>query len=168
MLEERGGWFVKNVRDASWRETEAFGKIGGFDVGDPFPQIGIHIFLLEPGKPNCRYHREEAQEDFLVLAGRCKLLVNGEEHPLRSWDFVHCPAGVSHVFVGDGDGPCALLAIGHRPGEGKEALFYPESELARKYNAEAPEPTADPNVAYSDIKRWAETEPPEWPIEEPA
>ena len=123
MIEERGGWFVKNVKDATWMQTEAFGKACGFDTEDPFPQVGIHIFLLEPDKPNCRYHREEAQEDFLVLAGRCKLLVNGEEHPLKTWDLVHCPAGVSHVFVGDG--PCALLAIGHRPGKGKEQLFYP-------------------------------------------
>ena len=111
MVEERGGWFVKNVRDASWSRSEDFGRICAFDDGEPFPQVGIHIFVLEPGKPNCRYHREEAQEDFLVLSGRCKLLVNGEERPLQTWDFVHCPAGVSHVFVGDGDGPCALLPL---------------------------------------------------------
>ena len=164
MIEERGGWFVKNVKDAEWVQSEAFGKVCGFDTEDPFPQIGIHIFVLEPGKPNCRYHREEAQEDFLVLAGRCKLLVNGEERPLETWDFVHCPAGVTHVFVGEGDGPCALLAIGHRPGKGKEQLFYPASELAARYNAQAPEPTPDPRVAYSDVQQRAETDPPKWPV----
>jgi uncharacterized cupin superfamily protein len=164
MVEERGGWFVKNVRDATWMHSEAFGKVCGFDAESPFPQIGIRIFLLEPGKPNCRYHREEAQENFLVMAGRCKLLVNGEEHALETWDFVHCPAGVSHVFVGDGDGPCALLAIGHRPGAKKQELFYPASELARRYNAEAPEPTPDPRVAYSDVKPRGKIDAPEWPI----
>ena len=164
MIEERDGWFVKNVKDATWMHTEAFGKACGFGTEDPFPQIGINIFLLEPGKPNCRYHREEAQEDFLVLAGRCKLLVNGEERRLETWDLVHCPAGVSHVFVGVDDGPCALLAIGHRPGRGKEQLFYPASELARRYNAETPEPTADPKVAYSDIKQRVRIDPPKWPI----
>jgi len=164
MIEERGGCFVKNVKDATWMHSEAFGKVCGFDTEDPFPQVGIRLFLLEPGKPNCRYHREEAQEDFLVLSGRCKLLVNGEERPLVTWDFVHCPAGVSHVFVGDGDGPCALLAIGHRPGRGKEQLFYPASELARRYNAESPRPTDDPRVAYSDIKQRVRTDPPKWPL----
>ena len=118
MIEERGGWFVKNVRDATWMKTEEFGKACGFDVEDPFPQVGIHIFLLEPGKPNCRYHREEAQEDFLVLSGNCKVLVNGEELALKPWDLVHCPAGVSHVLVGGEEGPAAVLAIGHRPGKG--------------------------------------------------
>jgi uncharacterized cupin superfamily protein len=164
MLEERGGWFVRNVKDATWADSEAFGKVCAFDVGAPFPQIGIRIFVLEPGKPNCRYHREDAQEDFLVLAGRAKLLVNGEEHPLFPWDFVHCPAGTTHVFVGDGDAPCALLAVGYRPGKDKERIFYPESELARRYHAEAPEPTPDPAVAYSDVKPRVKGDPPAWPL----
>jgi len=163
MIEERDGWFVKNVADAGWSRSEAFGLACGFDTGDRFPQVGVHLFLLEPGKPNCRYHREEAQEDFLVLSGRCKLLVNGEERALRAWDFVHCPAGVSHVFVGDGDGPCALLAIGHRPGEGQEQLCYPASERARRYGAEAPEPTPDPHVAYSDVTPRTPCDAPDWP-----
>ena len=163
VVEQRGGWFVKNVRDATWVRNEAFGKKCLFDAGDLFPQIGIHIFLLEPGKPSCRYHREEAQEDFLILAGRCKLLVNDEERELEAWDFVHCPPGVSHVFVG-GDGPCALLAIGYRPGEDKEQLFYPASALARRYGAEAPEPTPDPEVAYADVEPRVRIDPPEWPI----
>lgn len=165
MIEEKGGWFVKNVKDATWMRSDAFGRACGFDTDDPFPQTGIHIFVLEPGRPNCRYHRESAQEDFLVLAGRCKLLVNGEEHPLATWDLVHCPAGVSHVFVGAGDGPCALLAIGHRPGRDNHELFYPSSELARRYGAESPEPTADPRVAYSDVSPRVPIDPPEWPIE---
>jgi uncharacterized cupin superfamily protein len=164
MVEERGGWFVKNVREATWTRSKAFGLACGFDVGAPFPQIGIHVFVIEPGQPNCRYHREEAQEDFLVLAGRCKLLVNGEERALETWDFVHCPAGTTHVFVGDGDGPCALLAIGHREKGGGKALFYPASELARQYGAESPEPTGDPKVAYSDLTPRAPTDPPAWPV----
>lgn len=164
MVEERGGWFVKNVKDATWMRSEAFGDACGFDVGDPFPQIGIHIFVLEPGKPNCRYHREEAQEDFLVLAGRCRLLINGEERLLETWDFVHCPAGATHVFVGIDGAPCALLAIGHRSGSERTPLFYPSSEPARRYNAEAPEPTADPRVAYSDVKPRVKVDPPKWPI----
>jgi uncharacterized cupin superfamily protein len=161
MVEERGGWFVVNVQDASWRESPHFGKRVSFEMEGSFPETGIGISVLEPGKPNCRYHREEAQEDFLVLSGECLLLVNGEERRLRAWDFVHCPAGVSHVFVGAGEGPCVVLMIGHRPRETR--LFYPESELARSYGAEAPEPTPDPRVAYSDVPRWQETDAPAWP-----
>ena len=41
------------------------------------------------------YHWEADQEDFLMLAGEALLIVEGEERPLRQWDFVHCPAGRS-------------------------------------------------------------------------
>ena len=43
------------------------------------------------------YHWEEDQEDFLVLAGEAVLIVEGEERPLRAWDFVHCPPKAKHV-----------------------------------------------------------------------
>ena len=42
------------------------------------------------------------------------LLIEGQERRLRAWDFVHCPAWIEHVFVGAGDGPCAILAVGTR------------------------------------------------------
>ena len=161
MLEQRDGWFVVNVCDARWHSHPLFGKRAAFELHGRFPQTGIRLMLLEPGRPACRYHRENAQEDFLVLSGRCLLLVNGEQRELGPWDFVHCPPGVSHVFVGAGDGPCALLAIGHRP-ENHE-LYYPECELARPHGAEAPEPTPDPRVAYSDVERPAPCDPPDWP-----
>lgn len=162
MLEERGGWFVVNVKDAKWWQNSALAKGCNFELEGPFSQTGINLVVVDPGKPVCRYHRENAQEDFLVLSGECLLLVNGEERPLRAWDFVHCPPGVTHVFVGAGNGPCAILMIGHRPAE--EQLFYPESELARRYGAEAPKPTPDPKVAYSDLSPNEECEPPEWPL----
>ena len=161
MIEERGGWFVVNVGDAQWLSNPVFGKRCKLEKETRFPQTGVGIAVLEPGKAACRYHRESAQEDFLVLSGQCLLLVNGEEKRLKTWDFVHCPEGVSHVFVGAGNAPCAILMIGHRPSDHK--LCYPESEIARPYNAEAPEPTPDPKVAYSDVPRWEETDP-SWPL----
>ena len=114
---------------------------------------------MQPGQPNCRYHRESAQENFLVLSGECKMLVNGQEKPLKMWDFVHCPPGTTHVFVGTGDGPCAILSIGKRP---VDQIFYPQSEMAAKHGAQAPEPTDKIEVAYSDL-----TEPRK-PVENPA
>jgi uncharacterized cupin superfamily protein len=162
MIEEKEGWFVVNVRDAAWSHTPAFGMVGSLeDPESPFPSTGVRLFLLEPGKPNCRYHRETAQEDFLVLSGECVLLVNSEERRLKAWDYVHCPPNVTHVFVGAGDGPCALLAIGDRP-ESHE-LCYPASDLAARHGAESPEPTPDPRVAYADVERRRPCPAPEWP-----
>jgi len=164
MLEERGGWFVVNVKDARWTSRgDHFGRMAYFEKpGDPFPQIGIHVYVLEPGKPNCRYHREGAQEDLIVLAGRCRLLVIAEERILETWDFVHFPAGTTHVVVGL-DEPCAVLFVGHRE-DPEPALFYPASELAHRYGAEAPEPTDDPRVAYSDTPQRQPVEAPPWPV----
>jgi uncharacterized cupin superfamily protein len=50
----------------------------------PFAQVGYTIAVLSPGRPNGMYHRENAQEDFLVLSGECLLLVEGEERRLRA------------------------------------------------------------------------------------
>lgn len=161
MVEERGGWYVVNVKNARWVNRPAFGKLCFFEKeGEPHPDFGANLFILQPGKPNCRYHRESRQEGFLVLSGRCLLLVNGEERPLETWDYVHCPAGVSHVLVGAGDGPCAVLAIGARPAD----LYYPLNETARKHAAETPEATDEPRVAYRDVPQRAPVEP-EWPLD---
>jgi uncharacterized cupin superfamily protein len=161
MVEERSGWYVVNVRDARWVGSPDFGKRCIFEREERFEHTGINIALLEPGRPACRYHRENAQEDFLVLSGECLLLVNGEERKLEAWDFVHCPAGVSHVFIGAGDGPCAVLMIGHRPTE--HQLYYPKNEAAKGLGAETPEATPEPRVAYADVQRPAATETPPWP-----
>jgi len=139
------GWFVLNVRDARWLDGD-YGAYTRFEGDIRFPQIGINIGVLAPGQPACLYHREEDQEDFLVLAGECLLLVEGEERPLKRWDFVHCPPWTDHVFVGAGSGPCAILALG---GRSSKNVVYPASELAQRYGASAAAETSDPKAAYA-------------------
>jgi uncharacterized cupin superfamily protein len=142
------GWFVVNAKEARWLEHDKFGSGTTFE-GDPhFKEIGVNIGVLEPGQPACMYHGEDEQEDFLVLSGECLLLIEGEERPLRAWDFVHCPAWAEHVFVGAGDGPCAILAVGTRL---SDDVVYPESELAQRYRAGVERETRDPREAYADI-----------------
>src|SRR5690242_17424203 len=93
------GWFVVNVRDTAWMNSDAFGSGCVFEnrQAGGFSELGINISTMQPGQPLCLYHEESAQEDFLVLAGECVLLVSGEERPMRAWDFFHCPAGTEHV-----------------------------------------------------------------------
>ena len=154
------GWFVLNARDAPWGVGH-FGKVCIFENEDEarFPQVGINIKVLDPGQPLCFYHRENAQEDFLVLAGECLLIVEGEERPLRQWDFVHCPAGVDHVFVGAGTGRSVVLAVGARVEP--EELFYPAEPAAQRHGAAVQVETADGDVAYAEYRgggRWARYE----------
>ena len=114
----------------------------------PFGDFGVNVRVLWPGQPNAMYHAESGQEGFLVLAGECTLVVEAQERPLRQWDYFHCPPNTRHVFVGAGDGPCAILMIGLRPKE--ETLYYPVSDVAAKYGASAAEETYEPDEAYAD------------------
>jgi uncharacterized cupin superfamily protein len=147
-----GGWFVLNVRNAAWRRHDTFGGSTRFeDLGAEFPDLGVCVRVLEPGQPNGLYHREAGQEDFLVVAGECLLIVEGEERRLRTWDFVHCPPGTEHIFVGGGDGPCILVMVGARPVEHSfpEDIVYPRSEAALKHGAGAETETSSPPEAYA-------------------
>ena len=82
------------------------------------------------------YHWEADQEDFLVLVGEALLIVEGEERPLRQWDFVHCPAGTNHIIVGEGNGPCLVLAVGARDrSKGTEWGAYTVDEAALRWGA---------------------------------
>ncbi len=161
LVPDSDGWFVVNVRDAEWWTSKTFGSGCVFETREhEFPQVGINISVVEPGESNCLYHSESQQEGFLVLSGECKVLVEGEERPLQAWDFVHCPAGVEHVFVGAGDGPCAILMVGARSKD--EQLLYPVSELAARYGASAEEETADPKKAYAPFERPERGRPEYW------
>ena len=155
------GWFVVNVRDAAWVTSGAFGDACVFE-GDaaPFAQIGYTLAVLRPGQPNGLYHREANQEDFLVLAGECLLLVEGEERRLRAWDFVHCPAGTEHIFVGAGDGPCAIFMAGART-EPRDTV-YVRSELALRHGAGVESQTGSSPEAYAPFGRWRPGPPASW------
>src|SRR3954469_11020346 len=132
------GWFVLNVADAEWLTSETSGPNQppgaecSFETRHAsFPQLGVRLHVLEPGESNGLYHRESEQEDFLVLSGECRLLVEGEERVLRAWDFFHSPAGTEHIFVGAGEAPCVILMAGS--GEGEWPVRYPLPELASRY-----------------------------------
>jgi uncharacterized cupin superfamily protein len=156
------GSFVRNVADASAGLHPVAGVTIDFDSRDaPFRDTGINIAVLEPGQPSCKYHSESVQEDFLVLGGRCLLLLEGEEHTLGQWDFVHCEPGAAHVFVGAGDGPCWILQIGAR--RDGSTLDYPADELAARHNASSPTATNDGRVAYADWPHDMHPVPPRWP-----
>jgi hypothetical protein len=68
------GWFVVGVRDAAWLRNEAFGARCAFQ-SDPrvlrdrpdlepqlFPDLGVTLAVLDPGRPSGLYHAESAQE----------------------------------------------------------------------------------------------------------
>jgi uncharacterized cupin superfamily protein len=154
LVPEGEGWFVLGARESRWYHAEGRNAVCAFEGETRFPQLGINVSVLEPGESMGMYHWEADQEDFLVLAGEALLLVEGEERPLRQWDFVHCPAGTEHIILGAGDGPCVVLAVGARDRSiGPDWGAYPVNETALRHDAGVEEATTDGDVAYARFRR---------------
>ena len=147
------GWFVLNAREAPWIDRKGRGvycEFEGFDGQANFSQLGINVTVLAPGEPMAIYHRENDQEDFLLLAGEALLIVEGEERPLRRWDFVHCPSGTEHVIVGAGDESCVVVAVGARDqSTGPDWGAYTVDPTAIRHGAGVEQETTDPDQAYA-------------------
>ena len=124
---------IRNLTEIGWGRTGGFGVGARPEQDERWEQIGLAVSVLGPGDKLSLYHREDGQEDFLVLAGAGTIRIEGVERPLRQWDFVHCPPGTAHAIHG---GPLTVLAVGVRPVRG---LFFPD------------EGTSDPRVAYAGV-----------------
>jgi mannose-6-phosphate isomerase-like protein (cupin superfamily) len=131
------GWFVVNARELRWYESEGWGKFSNFGGDILFDQLGIGLTALGPGQPMSMYHWESDQEDFLILSGSATLIVDGQERPLRQWDFVHCPPYTEHSIVG---GPCVTeigpdgrYGAGIEPGTSQDEAYarFPPRTPAR-------------------------------------
>ena len=157
------GWFVLNLGDTeAYTNVNAGTSITCESREHRWSGTGINVHILEPGQQACRYHQESGQEDFLVLSGECLLIVEEQERHLKQWDYVHCPSGTRHVFVGAGTGHCAVLMIGDRPEP--EELHYPVSEAAARHGASVSVATDVPDEAYADWPgKWTPIRSP-WPL----
>ena len=157
LVPEGAGWYVLNMRDAEWRHAEGRGAV--CIVADDFEgwrresdQLGVNPFVLMPGDSMAMYHWEADQEDFLVVSGEAVLVVEGKERHLRAWDFVHCPPHTKHVIVGEGSGPCLVIAVGARAHDGQpDSLGFIADAVARRHGASVEEDTTDGDVAYASV-----------------
>jgi uncharacterized cupin superfamily protein len=148
------GWFVLNAGEAAWRELPQRGACCDFEGETDFPQLGINLRVLGRGEPIAMYHWEADQENFLVLSGEAVLIIEGEERPLRAWDFVHCPAGTRHTIVGAGDEPCLIVAVGARvDSTGPDWGGYEVDEAAARHGVSVEQATNDAEVAYARFPR---------------
>jgi uncharacterized cupin superfamily protein len=170
------GWFVLNARDGVWLNNEATEACCIFESDDFVlrgrpdlteyvkPGAGFALRVLRPGRPAGMYHAESVQEDFLVLAGECILIIEDHERHLRAWDFVHCPPGAAHTFVGAGEGPCVLVCAGNRD-VNNETFWrvYKRSDVAMRYGASVEKDTsssAEANARFRD--QWRHEHPESW------
>lgn len=145
------GWSILNLAECVWLDSPQFGCFARLEGTEPFKDLGLNVHVLNEKQPACMYHSENKQEGFLVLFGECRVIVNDEERALKTWDYLHCPAGVEHLLVGGDNGPCALLMVGAR---GEDAtLNYPVNEKARAFGGSADPATTNPKEAYAKVER---------------
>src|SRR5262245_17616279 len=147
------------MRDAEWRHVDGRGAVcvalDDFEGERRAVQLGVNPFVLAPGEPMALYHREADQEDLLVVSGEAVLVVEGEERPLRAWDFVHCPPGTRHVIVGAGNGPCVVVAVGARDRsvDNPDWGGYTVDDVALRHGAGVEQETNEPPEAYAGLTR---------------
>jgi uncharacterized cupin superfamily protein len=122
-------------------------QVCDFEGKRPFRRLGIDLNILMPREPMSMYHRERHQEGFLVLAGECLLVVEGEERPVRAWGFFHCPGGTAHVILGAGDGPSVVVAVGARGG--RKGIVYLVDDVAKDRGAGVEVETTKSALAYA-------------------
>jgi uncharacterized cupin superfamily protein len=149
LVADADGWFVLNARESRWRDDGPLGVYCTFEGKRRFPQLGISINVLEPGQPMGMYHRENAQEAFLVLAGECTLIVEDQARRLRAWDFFHCAPRTEHIIVGSGHEPAVVVAVGARGRGIGGGIVYPVSAMAARFGASVEHETRNPTEAYA-------------------
>ena len=145
------GWFVVNARDSRWRDEGPLGSYCTFEGKRRFPHFGINISVLEPGERIGMYHRENAQEAFLILAGECTLLVEGGSGDL--------PSGISSTAPrarSTSSSPPAINQRSYWPSEGVAGASAAGSSTrcARRRRATARASFARPPkaaVAYAEV-----------------
>ena len=98
------------------------------------------------------YHRENAQEGFLVLAGECLLIVEEQGAPTAVWDFFHCPGGTEHIIVATGEEAAIVVAVGARGRGVGGGVVYLVSEIAARYGASVARETTSSAEAYKKVR----------------
>jgi uncharacterized cupin superfamily protein len=143
------GWWILNVGEMAWATVPGGGTWCTFEApGAPSKMLGIGIHVLPPGETPGFYHLESDQEGFLVLAGECLAIVEGQERRMGPWDYLHCPPGTAHITIGAGEQGAAILMVGTRS-EHHETRYLPDPAAARHGAAVAAE-TDSPREAYRD------------------
>ena len=88
------------------------------------------------------YHGEDAQEDFLVLSGRCVLVVEGQERRLErhGTSCIARPGPSTRSWEREG-ALCVVLATGSR---GADGIRFPFDATAQRHGASSEVETDSP------------------------
>jgi uncharacterized cupin superfamily protein len=153
------GWFILNLSEIAWESVPGGGTWCVFESPQArSARLGIGVHVLLPGETPGYYHAENEQEGFLVLSGECVAVVEGEERHMRAWDYLHCPPDTSHITIGAGEEPCAILMVGTRSPDHR--IRYLVDAAAAAHGASVSTPTTSPEEAYADQPAFSQVSAP--------
>ncbi len=117
------GWFIRNLGELAWETVPGFGVWR--DLG-----VGLHVHVLQPGEAPGYYHAEEAGR-----GSSCSAASASPSSRARSGG---CAGGTTctprpaptHITVGSGDEPCAILMFGS-PDPSRKVEWIADETAAR-------------------------------------
>ncbi len=109
---------ITNLRSDVENAAAKFGLPAGFEAhfakgSLEAQELGVSLQSIGPGErsPFAHRHSEQPEELYVVVAGSGTISVDGDEHPLSTWDVVHVAGPVARAFAA-GDEGLEFLAFG--------------------------------------------------------
>jgi hypothetical protein len=102
-----------------------------------------------PGRAERPLPHGVAAEGISRAVGGVQIARRGRGPPAAAVGLLPLSGRTEHVFVGAGDGPCAILMAGARWGDWN--VRYRVSELAARYGASVQEESNSPREAYTSM-----------------
>ncbi|MHC1773112.1 MAG: cupin domain-containing protein [Flexilinea sp.] len=96
--------FIVNEKDKEYR----FG-----DNGPKYlmrgPRMSFGILQLKPGQEFTAHYHSVMEENFYVLEGRIKFIINGVSYILGSGELIHTEPGEVHHLINTGEGYARVI-----------------------------------------------------------
>jgi uncharacterized cupin superfamily protein len=101
-------------------------------VGDAIgsEKIYVNIDYVKPGAESVKYHSHSKQEEFfLIISGKGKLRIDGEEILISAGSVISKPAGkdIAHQFINNSSEILQILDVGTR--EKDDIITYPDENV---------------------------------------
>jgi mannose-6-phosphate isomerase-like protein (cupin superfamily) len=82
---------------------------------------------VPPGASTQAHYHRSSEEIYLFTAGAGRMILAGEEAPVRAGDCVVIPPGLEHQLVNDGSEPLVLLCCCAPPYSHEDTVLTPAS-----------------------------------------
>ncbi|MDD5434413.1 MAG: cupin domain-containing protein [Nitrospira sp.] len=98
---------IKDIRKAAEFSTEKMKKINLFQT----ELVLCDVYALEPGQGQNPHTHHDSDKIYMVISGKAKVTIGGEEQLLEENQIVIAPSGQEHGVSNPGDGRLSLLVF---------------------------------------------------------